>query len=212
MNSKKRCLSCKKYRQVETGFKTNFGFFCSSNCRTEYGIKNAKRLGRKAQIKRESKSKVKKVEDLSIGHQLKLTQDVFNKLRRLEELFWFKERGLEPTCISCGKEKGGDQWACGHFKTVGANPELRFDSRNTYLQHNKRCNMELSGDIYGTKTTHGYIKGLKNRFGIQDAEKIIAHCESSHKHMAYHWSELKAIRRRFNVEIRRIEKLLDQYA
>ena len=40
--------------------------------------------------------------------QHKLTQKTFNRMRVLEELLWFKERGLEPECISCGRPLGGD--------------------------------------------------------------------------------------------------------
>ena len=106
------------------------------------------------------------------------TKTAFNRMRVLEEFKWFEDRGLEPECISCGKEKGGDSWSCGHFKTVGAQGNLRYDRKNTYLQHNRRCNSGLSGDIAGTKTTRGYLKGIRERFGEEERQSIINYCES----------------------------------
>lgn len=140
--------------------------------------------------------------------QLDLCQTVFNKLRRLQELKWFRDRGIEPSCISCGKPKGGDIFCAGHFKTRGAQGGLRFDPVNVYLQHNRRCNSDLSGDIYGTKTTHGYIQGLKNRFGEQEAARIIEYCETNTQVVKWTCEELESMRKEWNKEIRVLERLL----
>jgi hypothetical protein len=133
---------------------------------------------------------------------------VFNKLRRLEELKWFKDRGQQPTCISCGGELGGDVWACGHFKTVGASGQLRYDTDNTKLQHNKRCNKDLSGDIYGTATTRGYIRGLYERFGEEEAQRIINYCETNNAVKKWNWQEMEADRKGWAERIRKLEREL----
>ena len=137
--------------------------------------------------------------------QLELCQKTFNKLRRLQEFKWFADRGLEPTCISCGKPKGGDIFCAGHFKTRGAQSGLRFDPKNVYLQHNRRCNSDLSGDIYGTKTTHGYLQGLRNRFGDEEAQKIIDYCETNTEVKKWTCEELIAMRKEWNKQIRELE-------
>jgi len=93
-----------------------------------------------------NKKAVRDLDKQSLAWQHKQTQPVFNKLRRLQEFKWFSDAGLEPVCISCQKPLGGDQWCNGHFKSVGANGRLRYDFKNSYLQHNNRCNRELSGD------------------------------------------------------------------
>lgn len=140
--------------------------------------------------------------------QLELCQEVFNRLRRLQEFKWFADRGLDPTCISCGKPKGGDVWCAGHFKTRGAQSGLRFDPKNVYLQHNRRCNSDLSGDIYGTKTTHGYLKGLRNRFGDEDAQAIIDYCETNTEVKKWTCEDLISMRKEWNKEIRELKKEL----
>ena len=89
----------------------------------------------------EAKSCSKAVRELNrrtLNWQHKQTQPRFNRMRVLQELKWFRDRGLEPTCISCGKPLGGDQWCCGHFKTRGAQSGLKYDPMNAYIQHIRR--------------------------------------------------------------------------
>jgi hypothetical protein len=169
------------------------------------------RLKAKREQKESAKANSKARKDLNrrtVRWQHKQTQKAFNRMRVLQELLWFQERGREPACISCGKPLGNDQWCCGHFKTVGAQGGLRYDPINTKLQHNRNCNMGLSGDIYGTKTTHGYIQGLKNRFGEEEASRIIDHCESRSATVKWEWEQLEDMRKGFNKEIRVIEAIL----
>ena len=135
------------------------------------------------------------------------TQKAFNRMRVLEELQWFKENGLEPSCISCGKELGGDAWCCGHFKTRGAQGNLRYDRVNTYLQHNQRCNMRLSGDIEGAKNRRGYKKGLLIRFGKERGQEILDYCESHTEVKKWTCDELEGMRAEFNKRIRELKHI-----
>ena len=131
-------------------------------------------------------------------HQLALTQKAFNALRREQELRWFKDRGLEPTCISCGKPKGNDTWCCGHYKTVGSNSALRFDEKNTYLQHNFSCNQNLSGDIVN------YKKGILARF--PDGEAILEYLDNHEKVRNWSCDELIEMRKTFSRQLRELLK------
>ena len=135
--------------------------------------------------------------------QKELTQKAFNKLRKLQELKWFSDRGLEPECISCGKTNM--DWCCGHFKTVGSQGALRYDEKNTYLQCNRYCNMGLSGNIHGNKNTRGFIKGLKERFGEEEAQKIIDYCEQD-REKKWTAEELIELRKQINQKIREFTK------
>lgn len=204
----RRCPHCKKKALQSDMLLRQLKAFCDHDCFTEWAAANVSKLAKKGrQIERKEFAERKrevKLNDLS--HQKKLTQKVFNKMRVLQELDWFYSRGLEPTCISCGNPLGNDQWCCGHYKTVGAQSELRFDPKNTYLQHNRRCNQGLSGDIAGTKTTHGYTEGLKIRFGEVEGQKIIDYCNSPHELKNYTCEELAAMRAEFNRVIRELEK------
>jgi len=138
----------------------------------------------------------------SLQWQHKKTQAEFNKMRRLEELLWFLERGKEPECISCGKTKM--DWCCGHFKTVGAQSGLRYSPDNTKLQCNRYCNMGLSGNIDGNKTTRGYKQGLRDRFGDDEAERIIEYCETTTAPVKFTCDQLESDRAKYSARSREL--------
>ena len=180
--------------------------FCSIRC----AYKHARKLQEKAKVAKEVKAnRVHRERKQAIKTNRQWAseaQQVFNKMRRLEELIWFKDRGIEPYCISCQKPLGNDQWACGHYKTRGARSDIAFDRLNTFLQHNVACNMHKSGDV------KGYELGLAIRFGDDEAKRIIEYCEVRQvepKRTAEDWQEMK---RGFNAEIRRLQKLLDNWS
>jgi len=198
---KRRCLHCKEYSLMDEMLRCNAGWFCGIEHMQEYGSKKSAKI--KVKQEKESDNKRKKAFRLSdTDYQHKLTKPVFNKMRRLEELKWFADRGLEPTCISCQKPLGGDQWCCGHNKTSGGNSRLRYDRKNTYLQHNHNCNKHKSGDI------EGYKKGLILRFGEDEGNSIIAYCEENRHAKKWTGEELESMRKEFNAEIKLMEKEL----
>ena len=147
------------------------------------------------------KKKAFRLSDTKLQHDL--TQTVFNKLRVLQEKKWFADRGLEPECISCGKKNM--DWCCGHFKSRGAQGNLRYVQENTYLQCNKYCNMSLSGNISGTKTTRGYTVGLFDRFGDEEAARIIEYCETNTAVKKWTGEELQEMRKDFNLQIKELK-------
>ena len=179
-------------------------------CSLECSIKRMNTIRNKT--KKETAKKIISKRELNrtkINWQHEQCRPVFNKLRRLQEFKWFKDRSLDPTCISCGKGLGNDEWACGHYKTDKG--LLRYDPINTYLQHNKRCNKELSADIYGTKTTHGYIKGILIRFGEEHGQAILNHCEGNRGVIKWIWQDMQAMRKEWNKEIKILERELDDF-
>lgn len=209
------CCYCKDRFPAETMIKLPIGNLCSH----EHVIAKANELQGKARKRRLAKAKADKVKSKkaaskqatdvkrsSLRWQHKQTQKAFNKMRVLEELLWFQEHGLEPTCISCGKPIGGDIWSCGHLKTVGAQGCLRYDVRNTALQHSYNCNRCLSGDIYGTKATRGYIKGLLERFGEVEGQARIDYCETNTQTVKWEWRQLEEMRAEFRKRIKILEQ------
>jgi len=179
---------------------------CSPSCAIKLVDmdKQAKaKKARNSEIKR-VKQKLKDLDRQSLKWQHRQTQPVFNRMRVLQEKVRFKSIGKEPECVSCGK--ANMDFCCGHFKTVGAHSELRYDEYNTHLQCNRYCNKGLSGNINGNKTTRGYIQGLIDWYG-DDAQEYFNHCETA-KPKKWTWQELEEMRKRFNAEIRRLEKLL----
>lgn len=194
----------KKCRECRNPFKpyNTLQVACSPRCALAIGkkeaVKKSERLAKQARAERREFNR----RDLNWQHER--CRRVFNRMRVLEEMEWFRERGMEPECISCGKTHM--DWCCGHFKTVGAQSNLRYDRSNTYLQCNRYCNSGLSGNIDGNKNTRGYKRGLVERFGEQEAQRIIDYCESNTAPANWDWQELEALRKQWNQRIRELER------
>lgn len=209
-NSKKRCKHCKVYVKAETGIKVPAGFFCSHDHAIEFARDKQAETKRQQQKDRD-RVKSMTVKDLNrkdVEWQHKQTQPAFNRLRVLEEILWFQDRGLQPECISCGSTSGVT-WSCGHYKTVGANRQLRYERDNTFLQCWFNCNKNKSGNIQGTRTERGLIQGLYERFGREEADRIIDFCETKKEIKRWTWQELEENRAEYRKEIRRLEKLIN---
>ena len=193
----------KKCRICKTKFEpyNSLQVACSVSCAREVGRMQVEKKAEKAAKQARAERREFNRRDLNWQH--KQCQRVFNRMRVLEELQWFRDRGLEPECISCGKTHM--DWCCGHFKTRGAQSNLRYDRRNTFLQCNKYCNESLSANIEGTKTTRGYKQGLVDRFGEAEAQRIIDHCETSTAPVKWDWQELEALRKQWSQRIRDLE-------
>jgi len=196
-NSKKRCKFCKKYSYVEDMTVYPSGNFCNQDHATLWSVDKVREATEKqfARSKQIKKMKPRDLDRQDLAWQHKQTQKVFNKLRVAEELKWFEDQGLEPTCISCQQPLGNDVWCCGHFKTVGSNGRLRYDKRNTFLQCNKHCNLAKSGNI------EGYIIGLIRRFDLE-GWNIIEYCDSQNSPLKRTCEELEAMRKDFSKQLR----------
>ena len=164
--------------------------FCSITHATKYAISKSKQ-----------DAKFKKFSVKPRSQKKAIVQQAFNALRREQEMQWFELRGLRPMCISCGKGLGGDQWACGHLLSRGERPDLRYDELNTYLQHNFRCNKNLSGDI------ENYKAGLVTRFGKNKALEIIKHCETKQDYKEPSDKELYQMLSDFREQLRELKKV-----
>lgn len=104
---------------------------------------------------------------------LKEAQTQFNKYIRL--------RDRQDPCISCGRHHEG-QYHAGHYKTVGANPELRFEERNCHKQC-APCNNHLSGNIAN------YRPNLITKIGMEGVEWI----EGPHEPLKLSIDEIKEL-------------------
>ena len=131
-------------------------------------------------------------------------QRAYNKVIRLLDRH-------EP-CISCGREDWeikeylvGGKWDCGHYKTRGAFPELRFALYNSHKQC-KSCN---GGSGKYTKKNHtvgkDYRINLIEKIGLENVEYL----EGPHPLREYSIEDLKEIKQGFNQWARELEKALE---
>ena len=127
-----RKLKQKKCRQCPAKFTpwASTQTVCSPNCAIKESQNQSEKQYRK--LLRDKKERIKTRPEL-----LKEAQVEFNKFIRL------RDQG-EP-CISCGRHHQG-QYHAGHYRTVGGNPELRFNELNCHKQCSV-CNNHKSGNI-----------------------------------------------------------------
>ena len=137
-----------------------------------------------AQVERRE-IKVRKEKLKSRADHLKDTQQAFNA--------WIRERDAELPCISCGRHHAG-QYHSGHYRTVGASPELRFEPLNAWKQC-APCNNHLSGNLIN------YRISLLQKIG---EEKVIW-LEGPHEAKKYTIEELKAMTADYRAKTRELK-------
>ena len=106
------------------------------------------------------------------------------KTQKAQEAFnrYIRERDRGLPCISCGAFH--NKMTAGHYKTLGAYPELRFHPDNCHGQCWYNCNRNRSGNIIE------YRKGLVERIGIERVEWL----EGKHEAQNYTLEDLREIR------------------
>ena len=143
-----------KCKECGSGFvQTRFAqIVCSPICGINHSRKlNEKKIvaARKADTK-ERKEKIKTHKDW-----INDLQPIFNQFIRL--------RDQDKDCISCGPKKQNVTFDAGHYRSVGAHPELRFNEYNVHKQCRK-CNGYWGGNLIE------YRKGLIQKIGVEKVE------------------------------------------
>lgn len=193
MNTKPPKPKTCKARDPETGLRCNVRFVprapwqeaCSPECadrkvKADNAKQAAKQVRKQRQERREGLERLK-----TRGDHAKAAQIAYNRWRRLSQIA--EGRG----CISCGTHNG--KMNCGHFRSVGSAPELRFEPLNTWLQC-ERCNTSLSGNLIE------YRKALVI-LGV-DLDWL----EGKHEPKHYTIDDLKAIKTEYSRRARELEK------
>jgi len=170
---------------------------CSIPCaiiwsRTKAGIKNAEKIKRNAN--KERRAEFKTAADW--------TQDVqkrsFNP--------YIRERDKPEPCISCGlydheiptPHRGG-KWDAGHYRTVGAAPELRFEVLNCNKQC-KGCNNP--GPNRAERVARQYRINLIKKIGLAKVEWL----EGPHKAKHYDKETLIELHKKYRSMTKQLKK------
>ncbi len=125
------------------------------------------------------------------GHWLKAAQTAFNA--------FIRERDKGRACISCGRMPnfsdhiGGSGIHAGHYRSVGACPELRFEELNVNIQC-VHCNIHKSGNAID------YRIGLVKKIGANNIDWI----EGPHKPKKYSIEDLKGIAATYKAKLKEI--------
>lgn len=121
---------------------------------------------------------------------MKETQVAFNA--------FIRARDAGKPCICCGKplemDAVGGGFDCGHYRSVGSAPHLRFNENNAHGQR-KQCNR------YGAGRAVDYRIGLIARIGLESVEALEADQDSRK------WSidELKAKKAHYKAKLKELK-------
>jgi hypothetical protein len=137
--------------------------------------------------------KVRKEKLKSRAEHMRDAQQAFNE--------WVRLRDADLPCISCDSLPNdhdlitGSRWDAGHYRSVGACPELRFEPLNVHRQCVK-CNRNLSGNAVE------YRIRLVLRIGADQVEWL----EGPHEACKHAVDELKAITATYRARSRDLKK------
>ncbi|MFW0856982.1 recombination protein NinG [Cronobacter dublinensis] len=120
-------------------------------------LKAAEKKRRREEQQQKDRLKIRKLALKPLSYFHKLTQQAFNE--------YIRTRDAGSPCISCGRLTGAKMNA-GHFRTVAASPETRYDETNCHIQC-EHCNSYLSGNI------GEYRPRLIEKIGHEAYEKLM---------------------------------------
>jgi hypothetical protein len=181
----KKCKVCKQefmpfqplqFICLEMSCLTSYTNACKQRAETRRRT-NERRLIREARLKNKKRSE-----------WLKDVEHWCNKVVRY--------RDKDDGCISCGTRNPNIQYAAGHFRTVKAAPQLRFNLDNIHRQCNYHCNSKLSGNRENyepalvKKIGQERVDALKNnneihRYTIEECKELIIYFKQLYKELQH---------------------------
>lgn len=178
-----KCKQCRKPASNRFGLHT----FCDTECAYQFAIAAKEKAAAKKKKEFNAETRRRKVALKSRSDWLKEAQTVFNKYIRL--------RDAELPCVSCGRFHEG-QWHAGHYLSVGAHPELRFNELQVWKQC-MPCNAHLSGNQVN------YRIELIKRIGLDKVEWL----EGKHEPLKLTIEEIKVLIAEYKSKIKQLESL-----
>lgn len=166
---------------------------CSPKCALAHAPANSDKA-RKAIAQHDRRDiQVRKEKLKSRADHLREAQAAVNEYVRL--------RDAHLPCISCDSTPNdidlmtGSRWDAGHYRSVGACPELRFEPLNIHRQCVK-CNRNLSGNAVE------YRIRLVQRIGAE----TMAWLEGTHEPRKYTVEEIKNIKAEYRAKTRELKR------
>ena len=161
MANKRKCKNCGKMGRG--GVVINMGYYCDHEGAIKFAQANAgkalekhrKKLSREfnVQVKKEKKAVRRRSE------WYEMLQTVVNKHVRLT--------GAGGSCCTCRTTNPAIKYDAGHFLSVGARPELRFELTNIHLQCSVQCN------VHGSGMRHEYNAFILDKYGQDHLDWLI---------------------------------------
>lgn len=183
-----RCPQCKG--KLEPGQRIH------PDCIEGYAEAQAEKAERKTQKRARAAAKVEKAE-------IRKRKDAIKTLPQLkaeaQAAFnaYIRARDAHQPCICCGLPLSsgdvGGAYDCGHYRSVGSAPHLRYDERNAHAQR-KQCNR------WGAGRAVDYRLGLIERIGLDAVEAL----EADNTVCKFTADELRAIKTLYREKLKNL--------
>lgn len=176
----KTCKICKTrfkpFRALQT--------VCSIQCANEYTKRATikREQQKKSDWNKEKKARKEKLMSKSDWEQL--LQKVFNT--------YIRKRDEGKPCISCGTT-AKVQYDAGHYRSVGAHPELRFNELNVHRQCRK-CNSYWGGNLID------YRINLVKLIGLEKVEWL----EGKHESLKLTIPEIQELIKEYKEKVKKL--------
>jgi len=159
---------------------------CSPLCGLTLAREDREKREKKAKADERKTDKVKREKLKSRSDWAREAQTSFNA--------WVRARDTGNACISCGRHHQGQNHA-GHYMSVGARPELRYEPLNVWLQCSP-CNLHLSGNAVL------FRKALLSKIGPEKLDWL----EGQHPTRHYSIDDLKSIKQTYSAKARELQR------
>lgn len=185
-----RCPHCKG--KLEAGQRIH------PECIDGYAEAQAAKAEREEAKRAQAAAKVERAETRRRKEAIKTIPDLIKEAQVAFNAF-IRERDREKPCICCGLPLGtgevGGAFDCGHYRSTGSAPHLRFDERNAHAQR-KVCNR------WGAGRAVDYRIGLVARIGLEAVEAL----ESDNRIHRWTREELISIRSHFRAALKALKQ------
>ncbi|HGY4615531.1 TPA: recombination protein NinG [Proteus mirabilis] len=189
---RRRCKICREWFIPKQSFQ--------NWCSPEHGFelseqrRNKDREKALAKLKKENQKKEREAKDKLKARKLAVKPlSYFTKQAQIAFNAFIRERDKDEPCISCGRFHEG-QYHAGHYRTTGANPELRFDEDNCHKQC-APCNNHLSGNI------ENYTPRLIEKIGQERFDRLMG----SHELPKWKREDYERIRDHYRAKLKELK-------
>ena len=159
---------------------------CSLECAKSLAASIRGKAEKQEAIKQRKSDRERKEKLKSRSELAREAQQAFNQ--------WVRLRDADKPCISCGRHHEG-QYHAGHYLSVGARPELRYEPLNVWKQCSP-CNTHLSGNAVL------FRQALVREIGLERVEWL----EGPHPAKKYTADELRAIKTEYAAKARELKR------
>lgn len=159
---------------------------CSIDCARSLAVSVRGKAEKQAAIKQRKADRERKEKLKSRSELAREAQQALNA--------WVRLRDADKPCISCGRHHEG-QYHAGHYMSVGARPELRYEPLNVWKQC-APCNTHLSGNAVL------FRQALVREIGLDRVEWL----EGPHPAKKYTADELRAIKAEYTAKARELKR------